>query len=220
MLTAAFRALGDVLSPPFRRILFAAIGLTILLFAATIAGTIMLLNALKLVPWGWAETVIDVAASLGIVVLAIFLMAPVSALFAGFFLDRVASIVEREHYPLDRPGRELPLAKAILTGIEFGLLVLALNILLLPSFFFGIGAVTMLVANAYLLSREYFEMAAMRHMEVADARRLRKENSPQIFLAGILPALLALVPVVNLIVPLFSTSYFVHIFKRVRTSLA
>ena len=220
MLTAAFRALGDVLSPPFRRILFAAIGLTILLFAATIAGTIMLLNALKLVPWGWAETVIDVAASLGIVILAIFLMAPVSALFAGFFLDRVASIVEREHYPLDRTGRELPLAKAILTGIEFGLLVLALNILLLPSFFFGIGAVTMLVANAYLLSREYFEMAAMRHMEVAGARRLRKENAPQIFLAGILPALLALIPVVNLIVPLFSTSYFVHIFKRVRTSSA
>jgi CysZ protein len=220
MLIAAFRALGDVASPPFRRILFAALGLTILLFGATIAATVMLLDALKLVPWGWAETVIDVVASLGIVILAIFLMAPVSAFFAGFFLDRVASLVEREHYSLDPPGRELPFAQAVLTGVQFGLLVLALNILLLPSFFFGIGAVTMLVANAYLLSREYFEMAAMRHMMVAEARQLRKENAPQIFLAGLLPALAALVPIVNLAVPLFSTSYFVHIFKQVRRSSA
>ena len=104
--------------------------------------------------------------------------------------------------------------------MRFGLLVLALNILLLPSFFFGIGAITMLIANAYLLSREYFEMAAMRHMPIEDARKLRKENAPQIFLAGVLPALLALVPLVNLAVPLYATSYFVHIFKQVRGSSA
>ena len=195
-------------------------GLTILLFAATIAGTVMLLDALKLVPWEWADTVIEVVASLGMFVLAIFLMAPVSAFFAGFYLDRVAEMVERAHYPHDRPGRPLPFAQAVLTGIRFGLLVLVINILLLPSFFFGIGAVTMLIANAYLLSREYFEMAAMRHMPVEDARKLRKENSPQIFVAGLLPAVLALIPIVNLMVPLYATSYFIHIFKRVQRSSA
>jgi CysZ protein len=63
-------------------------------------------------------------------------------------------------------------------------------------------------------------MAAMRHMEIADARALRKANSPQVFAAGFVPALLALVPIVNLAVPLFSTSYFVHIFKRLRRSSA
>ena len=116
--------------------------------------------------------------------------------------------------------RPLPAVPAILTGIQFGLLVLGLNILLLPSFFFGIGAITMLIANAYLLSREYFEMAAMRHLAVADARKLRKEHSPQVFLAGLLPAVLALIPIVNLVVPLYATSYFVHIFKQVRGSSA
>ena len=220
MIVAAFRALGDVLSPEFRRILIAAIGLTLLLFAATIAGTVILLEALKLVPWPWAETVIEVVASLGLAVLALFLMAPVSAFFAGFFLDRVALIVEREHYPRDPPGAPLPFLGAVLTGIRFGLLVLAINILLLPSFFFGIGAIAMLMANAFLLGREYFEMAAMRHLRPAEARKLRKENSPQIFIAGLLPALLALVPVVNLAVPLFATSYFVHLFKQVRASSA
>jgi len=220
MLTAAFRAFDDILSPEFRSILWTAIGLTLLLFGATIVGTVTLLETMKLVPWGWAETLIEVAASLGIVVLAIFLMVPVTSFFAGFFLDRVAGLVERKDYPRDPPGHELSFARAIVIAIRFGLLVLALNILLLPSFFFGIGAITMLVANAYLLGRQYFEMVAMRHMPVEEARKLRKENAPQIFVAGLAPALLALVPIVNLIVPLFSTSYFVHIFKQVRASSA
>jgi CysZ protein len=172
------------------------------------------------VPWGWAETILDVAASLGIAVLAIFLMAPVTAMFAGFFLDRVAGLVEKRHYPGDLPGRELPVSAALKTSFEFGLLVLLVNILLLPSFFFGIGAIAMLAGNAYLLSREYFELAAMRHMEPAEAKALRKENSPRIFLAGLAPALLALVPIVNIVVPLFSTAYFIHLFKQVRASSA
>jgi CysZ protein len=60
----------------------------------------------------------------------------------------------------------------------------------------------------------------MRHMEPAEAKALRKENSPRIFLAGLVPALLALVPIVNIVVPLFSTAYFIHLFKQVRASSA
>ena len=220
MITAAFRALGDIASPEFRDVLLKSIALTIVLFAAIILATIFALDTLKLVPWGWAETILDVAASLGIAVLAIFLMAPVTAMFAGFFLDRVAGLVEKRHYPGDLAGRELPASAAIKTSIEFGLLVLLVNILLLPSFFFGIGAIAMLAGNAYLLSREYFELAAMRHMEPAEAKALRRENSPRIFLAGLAPALLALIPIVNVVVPLFSTAYFIHLFKQVRASSA
>ena len=73
---------------------------------------------------------------------------------------------------------------------------------------------------AYVISREYFEMAASRHMPVEEARHLRKVNSPAVFVAGFLPAILALVPFVNLTVPLFATSYFVHLFKRVQRSSA
>ena len=90
---------------------------------------------------------------------------------------------------------------------------LALNV-------FGIGAIALLIANAYLLSREYFEMAAMRHMPVEEAKLLRRENSTRIFASGFIPVLLALVPLVNLTVPLFSTSYFVHIFKGLKRSSA
>ena len=56
----------------------------------------------------------------------------------------------------------------------------------------------------------------MRYMPVEDAREFRRVNSPQIFISGFIPALLAIVPIVNLVVPLFATSYFMHILKAMR----
>ena len=100
-------------------------------------------------------------------------------------------------------------------GLQFGLLVLAVNILILPTVFFGIGIAIMLIANAYLLGREYFTMVAMRHMPARQAAQLRKANSGRVWAAGLVPAGLALIPFVSILVPLFSTSYFVHIFKRI-----
>jgi CysZ protein len=143
-------------------------------------------------------------------------MAPVTAMFAGLYVDDIAALVERRDYPRERPGTPLPLAKGVLTGVRFGLIVLAVNLALLPTLLLGIGAIAMVLANAYLLGREYFEIIAMRHMPADEARRLRKENSPRILAAGFIPAFLVVVPFVNIITPIFSTIYFVHIFKRIR----
>ncbi len=220
MIKSAFTALGDVLSPDFRSVLVKAIGLAIALLIAVIAGTVFLLDILKLAPWGWGNNIIEVAAGLGMTVLAFFMIPPVTALFAGLYLDHIASLVEHKHYPADAPGREMPMPKAILLALQFGILVLIVNLAVLPMLLLGIGAIVLPLVNAYLLSREYFEMAAMRHMPVEEARRLRRENSPQILLAGLIPAVLALIPIVNLAVPLFSTSYFVHIFKELKRSSA
>jgi CysZ protein len=136
-------------------------------------------------------------------------------MFAGLFLDEIAELVERRDYPQHAPGKPLPTVRAVVIGVRFGLFVLAVYLLLLPTLLLGIGAVAMVLANAYLLGREYFEMVAMRHMPADEARRLRKENAPRVFAAGVIPALLAVIPFVNIITPLFSTVYFVHIYKRV-----
>jgi CysZ protein len=220
MISAAFKALGDLLSPDFRSVLFKAIGLTIALFAAVLISVEVLMSTLTLLPWPWAETLLAVGTGLALVVAFFFLMAPVTAIFAGFFLDDIAAKVERLHYPRDMPGRPLGTAQAVVTALQFAAVVLLVNLAILPAVFFAIGAVVLVIANAYLISREYFEMIATRHMAVADARSLRKENSPAVLMAGFLPALLALVPFVNLAVPLFSTAYFVHIFKKVAASSA
>jgi CysZ protein len=216
MLGAALRAFRDTFSPEFRKVLWKSLGLTLALFIFVMIAVQVALSMLVGFPWPWLETILAVAAGLGLVAGLFFLMAPVTAMFAGLYLDDIAELVERRDYPRDASGRALPTTQAALTGVRFGLFVLLVNLALLPTLLLGIGAVVMVLANAYLLGREYFEMVAMRHMPPADARRLRKENSPRILAAGLIPALLVVIPVMNIITPIFSTVYFVHIFKRIR----
>ena len=218
MITSAFRALGDLFSPEFRSVLLKALGLTIAIFIAILIGVEVILLALTQFSWPWADYVLALGTGLALFVAFFFLMAPVTAAFAGLYLDDIAGRVEYRHYPSDRPGVSLPPITAIVTALQFAGLVLLVNLAVLPIVFFGIGAIALVVANAYLLSREFFEMAAMRHMPLEDARQLRRNNATVIFAAGLLPAFFALVPIVNLAVPLFSTSYFVHLFKLVRAS--
>ena len=218
MISAAFKALGDLLSKEFRTFLLKAIGLTLALFVAILLGVEILLSYLSLIPLPWAETLAAIGAGLVLLVAFFFMMSPVIAIFAGLYLDSIAERVEERHYPQDPVGSPLSGYLAIVTSLQFAALVLVINLAVLPLVFTGIGAVALIIANAYLLSREYFEMIAMRHIPVDEARQLRKENSPQVFAAGFVPALLSIMPIVNLAVPLFATSYFVHIFKRVQAS--
>lgn len=217
MILAAIRALEDVISPKFRSVLWKSVGLTILLFVGIFIGLEITLSMLTAIPWPWLSTVLAVAAGLGMFAAMFFLIAPVTAIFAGLFLDEIAEVVEARDYPADTPGTALSTPTAVLIAIQFGALVLLVNLLLLPTLFFGIGAILMVIANGYLLGREYFSMIAMRHLSVREANALRKNNMGRIFAAGLIPAGLVLVPVVNILVPLFSTSYFVHIFKQIQS---
>ncbi|MGE0212933.1 MAG: sulfate transporter family protein [Parvibaculaceae bacterium] len=214
MIPAAFRAFSDVLSPAFRTVLLKAVGLSLVLFVAVFLGVQGAIMVFVGLPWPWLDTVVQVVAGLGLLAAFFFLMSPVTALFAGLYLDEIAGLVETRHYPGDRPGVPLNTVTALLTGLQFAGLVLLVNLVVLPTVFLGIGVLVILTANAYLLGREYFELIAMRHLPVADARRLRRENRLHLWTAGFVPAAWALVPFVNLAVPLFATAYFVHIFKR------
>lgn len=220
MLSATFKALGDLLSSEFRAVLLRALGLTIALFIVLMILVQLLLVYLTQFSWPWADWVLQVGTGLALVVAFFFLMSPVTAAFAGLFLDQVAAKVEERHYPFDPPGMPLPTSRAVVLAIQFFFVVLIVNLAALPVVFLGIGAVALVLANAYLLSREYFEMVAMRHMPEEEARMLRRENGPSIFIAGLVPALFSIVPVVNLAVPLFATSYFTHLFKSVQASSA
>jgi CysZ protein len=218
MLKASFKALGDLLSPEFRAVLVKALAMTAALFIAIMIVVQVLLLSLTHFSWPWADWVLQVGTGIALFVAFFFLMSPVTAAFAGLFLDQVAAKVEQRHYPLDPPGTPLPTSRAILLAIQFFFVVLIVNLAALPVVFLGVGAVALVLANAYLLSREYFEMVAMRYMPEQEARILRRENGPAIFFAGLVPAVFSVVPVVNLAVPLFATSYFTHLFKSVQAS--
>ncbi len=78
----------------------------------------------------------------------------------------------------------------------------------------GLGLVIMFLANAYLLSREYFLLAAMRFRPPDEAKAMRRDHRTQIFLAGLLIAMFVSIPIVNLATPLFAMAMMVHMHKR------
>ena len=188
MISAAFKALGDLLSREFRSVLFKAIGMTLALFIAILIGVEVLLSYLMVIPWPWAETLAAIGAGLVLLVAFFFMMAPVTAIFAGLYLDDIAGRVEARHYAGIPKARRFPDFARCRPHCSLRLSFLLVNIAVLPLVFTGIGAVALIVANAYLLSREFFEMIAMRHMAVDEARLLRRENTPRIFAAGFVPA--------------------------------
>jgi CysZ protein len=214
MLAAAGQAFQELFTPPFRAVLVKCVGFTL----ALLAGLIVALewSFTHFVAWpDWIETAIQWLGGLALVAASIFLIPPVTSLIAGLYLDDIADQVERSAFPNDKPGRELTTAQSVWLAIKFFFVVLVVNLvalflLLIP----GVNLMAFYVGNGYLLGREYFELAAMRHVSAAEAKRLRKANRLTVLLCGLLIAGLASVPILNLVTPLFATGFMVRMYKR------
>src|SRR5438132_412965 len=78
----------------------------------------------------------------------------------------------------------------------------------------GPGFIVFFIATAWLLGREYFELAAMRFRSPAEAKAMRKANAATVFIAGLVIAAFVSIPIVNLATPLFGMAFMVHMHKR------
>ncbi len=216
--SAVSRSISQLFSAPFRSVLWKSLGLTI----ALLIGLWFILEALVstflipvLGPWPWLTTALGWLLGAGLLVGMGFLIAPVTSIFAGVFLDDVAAEVERIHYPGDAPGTELPMAQSIGIAMRFfGLVLLANLVALMLVIFLGLGVVIFFVVNGYLLGREYFQFAALRHVSAEQAEDIRQRHKLTIFLAGLLIAGLVSIPFVNLLTPLFAGALMLHVFKN------
>ena len=217
---AVFAAAREVLSPALRGILWKSVGLTLALLALVWMGLTRLFDYfLKNHSLSADYPIIDgfafFLAGAGLLIALVYLLPAVTAIVAGYFLDDVAEVVERQDYPADRPGVALPFGKAIFYGLRFAGLSLLVNLVALLLFFIpGINIAAFFVANAYLLGREYFELAAGRFWPAEDVTRLRMEHRGTVLAAGAVLAGLVLVPVLNLITPIFGAAMMVHLHKR------
>src|SRR3978361_2431108 len=178
MLDAAVKALSQILSPPMRSILWRSIGLALVMITVLAIGLQRLLSWFAEYGEGWAEAmlgpgfhtplnvlawIVSIAAGLGVVLGGIFLMPAITSLVASVFVADVAEHVEREDYPAERPGTALPLGTAIPEGVKTALLTILVYLIALPFVFVaGAGFLVFFIATAWLLGREYFELAAMR----------------------------------------------------------
>ena len=230
MLDAAVKALSQILSPPMRSILWRSIGLALVLIAVLAIALQRLLSWFATYGEGWAEAalgpgfhtplnllawIVSIAAGLGVVFGAVLLMPAITSLVASVFVDEVADHVEREHYPTERPGTALPFGLAMTEGVKTALLTVLVYLIALPFVFLaGAGFIAFFIATAWLLGREYFELAAMRFRSPAEAKAMRRDNAAAIFTAGLVIAAFVSIPVVNLATPLFGMAFMVHMHKR------
>jgi uncharacterized protein involved in cysteine biosynthesis len=230
MLDAAIKALFQMFSRPFRGVLLKSVGLALALLLVVGIALHRLLSWLTGAGEAWAEGVIGgfahgplaalgwvlaFALGLGLIAGAIFLMPAVTALVAGFFADEIAEHVEKEYYPLEPPGVALPLVRAVLEGVKIAALAVVVYLFCAPFLLIaGTGAVMFFLATAYLLGRQYFELAAMRFRPVAEAKAMRRQHGATVFIAGLFIAAFVSIPIVNLATPLFGTAFMVHMHKR------
>ena len=227
ILDAARAAASQLFSAEFRSVFFKTLGLTLLALAALWFGLKELFDWLAL-PWidvllpgfpawaGWLSFIAAIIAGIGLALGLALLIAPVTAIVAGLFLDDIAETVERSDYPQDPPGQAVPVLQSILLALKFFAVVVignlvALLLLLVP----GINIGAFFLVNGYLLGREFFEFAAMRFRTEAEAKALRSKHAGTVFLAGLVIAGFLAIPLLNLLTPLFAAAMMVHLHKAI-----
>ncbi len=216
MFQAAAKSIEQLLSPKFRFVLFKSLGLTIVVFVVLWISLQAILAKFLILSYGWMETIVAILAGLGLFAGMFLLLLPITAFVATFFIDEIAEAVEERHYPDDPAGREMPVVQGLVIAAKFTVSIIAINILvLLVALIPGINLVVFYGGNGYLLGREYFELCALRHLPHDKVLELRRENRSRVWLSGVLIAIVATIPFVNLFAPLFATALMVHTFKAV-----
>lgn len=219
MFSDALRALRQTFSAPFRRVLWLSLAVTVLVLALFGAGLQWALAAMPQFGTYWLDVTLEWIARFFALIVLVPLVHPVVSLVAGFFLERIAGEVEARDYPADAPGRDQPFLQSLLVAFRFTLVLIAVNLIALPFYLVpGFNLALFWVVNGYLLGREYFELVALRHLTTSEVEVLRRRHRGRIFLAGVLVAAFATVPLVNLAAPLFATAFMVHTTKRIGLS--
>ena len=210
----------------FRGVLWRGIGLTIALLVGAYALLLWVIQALVgdpvELPWvgevTWIGDLLSFGSLFVMLFVSVFLMIPVASAITSLFLDEVAGAVEDVHYPnVPRPAR-VGFWEGFRDSVNFLGVLIGANLvaLILYALFAPATPFIFIGLNGYLLGREYFTVAAMRHLGRAGAKALRREHSSLIWAAGCLMAVPLVFPILNLVIPILGAATFTHIYHAVR----
>ena len=215
---AVTRALGDISRPGILRHLLwpplVSVALWLVLgWAFWSPIHVALMSLLPTFSWSGWQWLGDVAAGFllvaslgaGIYVTTLLL---VGAVALPLMMARVAA---RDYPDLGRHGRNAfwgGIANTLIVGAIFILgWLLTLPLLLIP----GVVLVLPLAWTAWLNQRAFRFDALAEHATIGERTRLVARQRGSFLLAGIVPAFVAVVPVVNLLAPGFAALVFVHL---------
>lgn len=165
---------------------------------------------------GWLA---EAAATLGGVLtlgLAVWLFVPVMLAISGIFVDPVAAAVEREHYPGLPPAEGASLLAQAGFNLALGAKVGLISLLALPLALLAppVGAIALWLISTVALGHGLFEGVAQRRMTVAAARTRRRAREGSVLALGGVLAAMALLPGINLLVPVLGTAAMTHLLHR------
>lgn len=218
MPAALFLALGQIGDPAFRRPLILGV------LGALLAIGLLAWGAIEAAAWaaggtGWLSWLAQAGGGAAALLLAWWLFLPVAAAIAAQLVEPVARAVERRHYPQLPPASGASVAAQAAFGLRFGLRLLAIQILLLPLLLVPVvGFALALLVSAHALGAGMVQQTALLRMEAPAARAAWRRLRLSGWVLGLLLALMALVPLLNLLVPVLGTAASVHLLQRSTSS--
>ena len=132
---------------------------------------------------------------------------------SGIFLEEIADYVEARYYPHLPKSDMIPIPQQIKSIVTLIGLILLVNILMIPIYFFPvINIFVFYFMNGYLISTEYFELISLRRLSFPDYNKLWKKKFFGIYMGGVICSIGMSIPILNLFVPYLSTAFMVHLF--------
>ena len=196
-----------------------------LMFASALLALVLVLGAVGSATWtadhfvtierGWLNALFNWTVGILTGIGGWFMLPVLTVLISSLFQETAIQRVERFYYP-DAVRREvLKFWPELWHDLKFTGWAVFLNILILPLYVFGIGLAASILLNSYLLGREFFESAAGYHLGKTSARELGLRHKKAIYGGGFVITLMALVPLLNLFVPILAIVWMVHVYHQI-----
>jgi CysZ protein len=217
MFASAGKAVAMLFDRDFIGMVLWSLVLTAVLFVVLFVGIEYWLAHMPTLGAPWVNRFLELATPILLVLAVFFLGTPVAAIFATIFLDRIAAKVDAHFYPNDPKAPGTPFVSGAAEAFRLIGLALLINVALLPVDVGvpGLAEIATIIANGWLLGREFFELASLRHLSRQQSDALRRRHSGKIFAGGLLISVLTVIPVLDLIAPFFGSALMAHLFKRI-----
>ena len=175
----------------------------------------------KLAGTRWDEWLVGGIGSILVFVIGWFIFPLILTAITGAFLEPLADRIERRHYPFAPAPRKVAISEQIHSSIRVLLRGIGWNVVAMPFYFIPIlNVVVYAILNSFLLSREYFQVVALRHVSLSEAKSLYRCDRKDMMRGGLSLTLLFLIPGVNLCAPLLATAWMVHrVWRRAESPL-
>jgi uncharacterized protein involved in cysteine biosynthesis len=224
MLDILRQSLGQVASPAFRRVLAKSVLLALVLLVA-LWGLLyalyrwwlfgLLSDHAGIVPGGWAATLLNLSAGLGLFVLMIALTLPVLRFVAGNYLDEIAAIVAPPRSAAASSAMQGAEASTnLVASSRLAARSLVTNLVMLPLALVPVlGPGAIFLVNSRNVGRSYFVM--VNAAEPDDRlKRMMTRHRWLIWGAGAVIVAISAVPVVNTLAPTLGSIVMIHLTQR------